>query len=143
MGWAKPSPVVPWCTYTDPELARVGLSEAEALAQGIAHKVYRFPLEDIDRARTESETDGFAKVVTDPRGKLLGAGIAAPHAGELIAEYALAITRGLKAADVSGTIHAYPTFAMVNRRAADQRLKDGLTPTSKRWIKRIFGLRGG
>jgi pyruvate/2-oxoglutarate dehydrogenase complex dihydrolipoamide dehydrogenase (E3) component len=86
--------------------------------------------------------EGFAKIVTDPRGKLLGAGIAAPHAGELIAEYALAITQGLKAADVSSTIHAYPTFAMVNRRAADQRLKDGLTPTAKRWIKRIFGLRG-
>lgn len=142
MGWMKPSTVVPWCTYTDPELARVGLSETEAMAQGIAHKVYRFPLEDIDRARAEGETEGFAKVVTDPRGKLLGAGIVAPHAGELIAEYALAITRGLKAADVSGTIHAYPTFAMVNRRAADQRLKEGLTPTSKRWIKRIFGLRG-
>jgi len=142
MGWAKPAPVVPWCTYTDPELARVGLSEDDAKAQGIAHKVYRFPLEDIDRARAEGETEGFAKIVTDPRGKLLGAGIVAPHAGELIAEYTLAIGRGLKAADVSGTIHAYPTFAMVNRRVADQRMKDGLTPSSKRWIKRIFGLRG-
>jgi pyruvate/2-oxoglutarate dehydrogenase complex dihydrolipoamide dehydrogenase (E3) component len=142
MGWAKPSSVVPWCTYTDPELARVGLAEAEAQAQAVPHKVYRFPLEDIDRARAEGETEGFAKVVTDPRGRLLGAGIVAPHAGELIAEYALAIGKGLKASDVSGTIHAYPTFAMVNRRAADQRLKEGLTPTSKRWIKRIFGLRG-
>ena len=142
MGWAKPAPVVPWCTYTDPELARVGLSEDDAKAQGIAHKVYRFPLEDIDRARAEGETEGFAKIVTDPRGKLLGAGIVAPHAGELIAEYTLAIGRGLKAADISGTIHAYPTFAMVNRRVADQRMKDGLTPSSKRWIKRIFGLRG-
>jgi pyruvate/2-oxoglutarate dehydrogenase complex dihydrolipoamide dehydrogenase (E3) component len=142
MGWAKPSPVVPWCTYTDPELARVGLSETEAMAQGVAHRVYRFPLEDIDRARAEGEAEGLAKIVTDPRGRLLGAGIVAPHAGELIAEYALAITRGLKAADVSGTIHAYPTLAMVNRRVADQRMKDGLTPASKGWIKRIFGLRG-
>jgi pyruvate/2-oxoglutarate dehydrogenase complex dihydrolipoamide dehydrogenase (E3) component len=142
MGWAKPSPVVPWCTYTDPELARVGLSETEAMARNMAHHIYRFPLEDIDRARAEGETEGFAKVVTDPRGKLLGAGIVSPHAGELIAEYALAITRGLKAADISGTIHPYPTFAMVNRRVADQRMKDGLTPASKGWIKRIFGLRG-
>jgi len=142
MGWAKPSPVVPWCTYTDPELARVGLSESEAMARGIVHKVYRFPLEDIDRARAEGETEGFAKIVTDPRGKLLGAGIVAPHAGELIAEYALAIGKGLKASDVSGTIHPYPTFAMVNRRVADQRMKDGLTPSSKGWIKRIFRLRG-
>jgi pyruvate/2-oxoglutarate dehydrogenase complex dihydrolipoamide dehydrogenase (E3) component len=142
MGWSKPSPVVPWCTYTDPELARVGLSEAEARAQGVAHEVYRFPLEDIDRARAEGETEGFAKIVTDPRGRLLGAGIVAPHAGELIAEYALAIGHGMKAADVSGTIHPYPTFAMVNRRAADQRMKQGLTPNAKAWIRRIFGLRG-
>ncbi len=142
MGWAKPSPVVPWCTYTDPELARVGLSEAEAKAKGIAHKAYRFPLEDIDRARAEGETEGFAKIVADPRGRLLGAGIVAPHAGELVAEFALAIGKGLKAADISGTIHPYPTFAMLNRRAADQRMKDGLTPSSKGWIKRIFGLRG-
>jgi pyruvate/2-oxoglutarate dehydrogenase complex dihydrolipoamide dehydrogenase (E3) component len=133
---------VPWCTYTDPELARVGLSEDEAKTQGIAHRVYRFPLEDIDRARAEGETEGLAKIVTDPRGRILGAGIVAPHAGELVAEYALAIGKALKASDVSGTIHPYPTFAMVNRRAADQRMKEGLTPSSKGWIMRIFGLRG-
>jgi pyruvate/2-oxoglutarate dehydrogenase complex dihydrolipoamide dehydrogenase (E3) component len=142
MGWAKPSPVVPWCTYTDPELARVGVSEAEAKARGVAHAVYRFPLEDIDRARAEGETEGLAKIVTDPRGRLLGAGIVAPHAGELVAEYALAIAHGMKAADISGTIHPYPTFSMVNRRAADQRMKEGLTPNAKTWIRRIFGLRG-
>jgi len=142
MGWAKPSAVVPWCTYTEPELARVGLSETEARAQGVAHEVYRFPLEDVDRARAEGETEGLAKIVTDPRGRLLGAGIVAPHAGELVAEYALAIAHGMKAADISGTIHPYPTFSMVNRRAADQRMKEGLTPTAKTWIRRIFGLRG-
>ena len=65
-----------------------------------------------------------------------------PHAGELIAEYALALTKGMKAADVSGTIHAYPTLAQINRRVADQRLKEGLTPSSKAWIRRVFGLRG-
>ena len=142
MGWSKPSPCVPWCTYTDPELARVGLSESDARAQGIGHRVYRFPLEDVDRARAEGDTEGFAKIVTDPRGRLLGAGIVAPHAGELIAEYALAIGKGLRARDVSATIHAYPTFAMLNRRVADQRVKEGLTATAKGWIKRIFGLRG-
>ena len=73
MRWAKPSPVVPWCTFTDPELARVGLSETEAKQRGVAHRVYRFPFDDIDRARTEGETEGFAKIVTDPKGKLLGA----------------------------------------------------------------------
>ena len=122
---------MPWCTYTDPELARVGLSETEAKQQGIAHRVYRFPFDDIDRARAEGETEGFAKIVTDPRGKLLGAAIVGPHAGELIAEYVLAMTKGMKAADISATIHTYPTLAQINRRVADQRLKEGLTPSSK------------
>jgi pyruvate/2-oxoglutarate dehydrogenase complex dihydrolipoamide dehydrogenase (E3) component len=142
MKWAKPSPVVPWCTFTDPELARVGLSETEAKQQGVAHRVYRFPLHDIDRARAEGETEGLAKLLTDPKGKLIGAAIVAPHAGELIAECSLAMTSGLKAVDLSATIHAYPTFSMVTRRAADQRLKEGLTPASKSWIKRLFGLQG-
>jgi len=142
MSWAKPSTVVPWATYTDPELARVGLSESEAKHHGIAHRVYRFALNDIDRARAEGETEGFAKLVTTPGGKLLGAAIVAPHAGELIAECALAMNHGLKLGDLSSTIHPYPTFAMVMRRAADQRLKEGLTPSSKRWIKRLFGLQG-
>ena len=142
MKWAKPSVVVPWATYTDPELARVGLSESEAKHQGIAHRVYRFPLDDIDRARAEGETEGLAKLVTAPNGRLLGAAIVAPHAGELIAECALALNKGLKAGDLSSTIHAYPTLAMVTRRAADQRLKEGLTPSSKGWIKRLFGLQG-
>jgi pyruvate/2-oxoglutarate dehydrogenase complex dihydrolipoamide dehydrogenase (E3) component len=142
MKWAKPNTVVPWATYTDPELARVGLSESEAKQHGIAHRVYRFALDDIDRARAEGETEGLAKLVTAPNGKLLGAAIVAPHAGELIAECALALNKGLKAADLSSTIHAYPTFSMVTRRAADQRLKEGLTPSSKVWIKRLFGLQG-
>jgi pyruvate/2-oxoglutarate dehydrogenase complex dihydrolipoamide dehydrogenase (E3) component len=143
MGWAKPSKVIPWCTYTDPELARVGLSETEAKQQGVMHRVYTFPFEDNDRARAEGETEGLAKIVTDPHGKLLGAAIVGAHAGELIAEYALAVTKGMKAADISGTVHAYPTLAQINRRVADQRLKEGLTPSSKAWIRRIFGLRGG
>lgn len=142
LGWAKPSTAVPWCTYTDPELARVGLSEHDAKQRGIAHRVYRFPFEDIDRARAEGETAGFAKLVTDPKGRLLGAGIVGPHAGELIAEAVLAVTQGLKVAALSSAIHTYPTLAQVTRRAADQRLKEGLTPASKAWIRRIFRLRG-
>jgi pyruvate/2-oxoglutarate dehydrogenase complex dihydrolipoamide dehydrogenase (E3) component len=142
MRWAKPSPVVPWCTYTDPELARVGLSETEAKQRGIAHRVYRFAFTEIDRARAEGETEGFAKIVTEPGGKLLGAAIVGPHAGELIAEYALAMTKGMSAKDLTGVIHAYPTLAQINRRVADQRLKEGLTPSSKRWIQRLFRLQG-
>ncbi len=140
--WATPSRVVPWCTYTDPELARVGISETEARVAGVAHRVYRFPFEDIDRARAEDEIAGFAKLVTNPRGRILGAAIVGAHAGELIAECVLAMTKGLKAADLAASIHAYPTLAQVNRRAADQRQKESLTPAAKAWIRRIFGLRG-
>ena len=142
MSWAKPSPVVPWCTFTDPELARVGLSEAEATGHGIAHRVYRFPFAEIDRARAEDETEGLAKIVTDPKGKVLGAAIVGPHAGELIAEYVLAIAKGMNAKDLTSLIHTYPTLAQINRRVADQRLKEGLTPNAKLWIQRIFGLQG-
>lgn len=133
---------IPWCTYTDPELARVGLSESEALQQGVAHRVYRFPFADIDRAVTEGETGGMAKIITTPRGKLLGACIVGPHAGELIAEYVLAISKGMKAGDLSNTIHIYPTLAQINRRVADQRLKEALTPKRKQWLKWIFDWRG-
>jgi pyruvate/2-oxoglutarate dehydrogenase complex dihydrolipoamide dehydrogenase (E3) component len=142
MRWAKPSLVVPWCTFTDPELARVGLSETEAKQQGVAHRVYRFAFDDIDRARAESESAGFAKIVTDPGGKLLGAAIVGAHAGELIAEYVLALSEGMNAKALTGVIHTYPTFSQINRRVAVQRLREGLTPSARRWIQRIFRLRG-
>ncbi|MFQ5487202.1 MAG: dihydrolipoyl dehydrogenase family protein [Gammaproteobacteria bacterium] len=134
--------VIPWCTFSDPELARVGLSESEARQAGIRHQVYRFPFQDIDRAQAEGETAGCAKIITDPKGRLLGAALAGPHAGELIHEYALALARNMKAADLSKVIHIYPTLAQINRRVADQRLKAGLTPNAKKWLKRLFGLRG-
>jgi pyruvate/2-oxoglutarate dehydrogenase complex dihydrolipoamide dehydrogenase (E3) component len=142
MRWARPSAVVPWCTFTSPELARVGLSETQAKQSGIAYRAYRFPFADIDRARAEDETAGFAQIITTPSGKLLGAAIVGPRAGELIAEYGLALAHGMKAQDISATIHAYPTFAQINRRVADQRMKEALTPGAKRWIRRLFGLRG-
>jgi pyruvate/2-oxoglutarate dehydrogenase complex dihydrolipoamide dehydrogenase (E3) component len=142
MSWAKPSPVIPWCTYTDPELARVGLSETEARTHGIEHRVYRFPFDDVDRARAEGETEGFAKLVTDRRGRLLGAAIVGAHAGELIAECVLAIGNRMKVDDLSAAIHPYPTRSQIARRAADQRRKEALTPASRAWMRRVFGLRG-
>ncbi len=134
--------VIPWATFCDPELARVGLSETEAKEQGIAHKAYTFPFQDMDRARADGTSEGFAKIITSPKGKLLGAAIVGPHAGELIHEYVLAIAKGMKASDLSSVIHIYPTLAQINRRVADARMKEGLTPSAKKWIKRIFGLRG-
>jgi pyruvate/2-oxoglutarate dehydrogenase complex dihydrolipoamide dehydrogenase (E3) component len=138
----KPATAIPWCTFTDPELARIGPSESEALRQGIAHRVHRFAFADNDRARADGDTDGFAKLVTEPGGRILGAAIVGAHAGELIAEYALAIARGLKAADVSAAIHVYPTLSQASRRVADARMKDALTPAAKRWLRFLFGLRG-
>lgn len=143
MRWARPSAVVPWCTYTDPELARVGLSETDARAHGIVHRVYRFPFEHIDRARADGETEGFAKLVTDPRGRLLGAAIVGADAGELIAECVLAIEKRMKAGDLSAAIHTYPTRSQIARRAADQRRRESLTPASRVWMRRLFSLRGG
>ncbi len=133
---------IPWCTFTSPELARVGISEQEARAEGIQHHVYSFPFDEIDRAITDGQTLGKAKVITRPNGKILGVCIVGAKAGELIAEYALAMSAGLKLSALSKTIHIYPTLAQLNRRVADQRLKAGLTPSRKKWIKRLFGLRG-
>lgn len=134
--------VVPWCTFTDPELARVGLSEDEAQTQGVRHRVYRFPFTDIDRAQTAGDTAGLAKLVTAPNGRLLGATILGPNAGELIHEFVLAMAHNLKVADIPRAIHIYPTLAQICRRAADQAMKERLTPAAKKWIKFIFRLRG-
>ncbi len=134
--------VIPWCTFTEPELARVGVSEMEAKHQNIPHRVYKFPFAELDRARADGDTEGFAKIITDLKGVILGAAIAGPHAGELIHEYVLAMAKRMTTNDLSGIIHVYPTLAQINRRVADQRRKESLTPTAKKWIMRIAGLRG-
>jgi pyruvate/2-oxoglutarate dehydrogenase complex dihydrolipoamide dehydrogenase (E3) component len=134
---------IPWCTFTSPELARVGVSEQEARTQGITHDVYCFPFSEIDRAITDDETAGMAKIITTSRGKILGACIVGPHAGELIAEYSLAMSTGLSVSDLSKTIHLYPSLAQINRRVADIRLKASLTPFKQKILKTCFGLRGG
>ncbi|MGH8773370.1 MAG: pyridine nucleotide-disulfide oxidoreductase, partial [Burkholderiales bacterium] len=121
----------------------VGLSEREARRQNVPHKIFRFEFADIDRAQAEGETAGFAKVITDPKGNLLGAVIVGRHAGELIHEYVLAVTKRMKISDLAGAIHIYPTLAQINRRAADMQLKAQLTPFRKKLLRWIFGLRGG
>jgi pyruvate/2-oxoglutarate dehydrogenase complex dihydrolipoamide dehydrogenase (E3) component len=102
--------VVPWATFTDPEVARVGLSETEARAQGIAFETVRYPLDDLDRAITEGATDGWVKVLVKPgTDRILGAQIVGAEAGELIAEFVLAMTQNLGLKKILGTIHIYPT----------------------------------
>ena len=133
--------VVPWVTYTDPELARVGLTEQQAIEKGIAPTVLRFDFKDIDRALAEVETAGFTKLITH-KGKILGATILGPHAGELIHEIVLAMQTGTKISEVSATIHAYPTLAQIHRRTVNTlyapKLFSSRTRTVVKWINRLL-----
>lgn len=111
--------VIPWTTFTDPEIARVGLSESEAREQGVAHEVTVFPLKELDRALTESATHGFVKILTPPgKDRILGATIVGDHAGDLLAEFVLAMKHGLGLNKILGTIHPYPTMIEANKFAA-------------------------
>lgn len=115
---------VPWVTFTDPEVARVGLAEADARARwGDRATVWRYDYARLDRAITAGRAEGFAKLVGDPRGHLVGATVAAPAGGEAIAELAAWIVQGRRIDDVSRTVHAYPTFAEGPARAADEHLR--------------------
>lgn len=112
--------VVPWVTFTDPEVARVGLTESEARARHGDVHVHRFPFARIDRALTEGEASGFAKVIVDRKERVLGAHIIGPRAGEALGEWVLAMEHGLRLPDVGRAIHVYPTIARINRRVADE-----------------------
>jgi len=133
---------VSWCTFTDPELAHAGLGEEELRRRGAKFQVYRFPFSKLDRAVTESESAGLVKVFANSRGKILGASVLGANAGEMIAEYALAIKAKTGLGAISSTIHPYPTYALGNRRAADIFATKVLTPSRVTWIKRLLRLRG-
>jgi pyruvate/2-oxoglutarate dehydrogenase complex dihydrolipoamide dehydrogenase (E3) component len=107
--------VVPQVVYTDPEVASVGLTETEAMAQGLRYQVAHFPLTELDRAITDRATTGFARILLR-RGRILGASLIGPHAGELVHELALAMRVRAKAREISELVHAYPTYAQVHRR---------------------------
>jgi pyruvate/2-oxoglutarate dehydrogenase complex dihydrolipoamide dehydrogenase (E3) component/uncharacterized membrane protein YdjX (TVP38/TMEM64 family) len=110
---------IPWATFTDPEVARVGLSEEEAQAQGVPHTVTRYDIDDLDRAITDGSTRGFVKVLTVPgRDRILGVTIVGEHAGDLLAEYVLAMKHGLGLNKILGTVHTYPTLSEANKQAA-------------------------
>ncbi|MEO5845557.1 MAG: FAD-dependent oxidoreductase, partial [Caldimonas sp.] len=111
--------VIPWATFTDPEVARVGLSESEAKAQKVAFEVTRFELQELDRAVTDGATQGFVKVLAVPgKDTILGVTIVGEHAGDLLAEYVLAMKHGLGLNKILGTIHAYPTLSEASRSVA-------------------------
>jgi dihydrolipoamide dehydrogenase len=111
--------VVPWCTFTDPEVARVGINETEAKEHGIAHEVYTYGIDDLDRAIADGEAHGFVKVITPPGSdKILGVTIAGEHAGDLLVEYVAAMKHGFGLNKILGTIHTYPTLGEANKYAA-------------------------
>ncbi len=111
--------VIPWATFTDPEVARVGLNETEARERGVAHEVTVYALDDLDRAIADGVAHGQVKVLTAPGSdRILGATIAGEHAGELIAEFVSAMRHGLGLNKILGTIHVYPTLAEANKYAA-------------------------
>jgi len=134
---------VTWCTFTDPELAHVGATEADLRSRGVDFEVSRFPYSKIDRAITDGETTGMIKVFARKfSGKIFGAAILGVNAGDLICEYAIAIRNGVTLRQISDTIHPYPTYGLGNRRAADQWYIRKQSRTVVRWIQRIFGYRG-
>jgi len=111
--------VIPWATFTEPEVARVGLNEQEAREKHIAHQVTRYGMDDLDRAIADGEAHGFVKVLTRPGSdQILGVTIVGEHAGDLIAEYVLAMRHKLGLNQILGTIHIYPTLAEANKYAA-------------------------
>ena len=113
--------VIPWATFIDPEVARVGLNEQEAKEKNIPYEMVKYGIDDLDRAIADSETQGFVKVLTVPgKDKILGVTIVGTHAGDLLAEYVMAMKHGLGMNKILGTIHTYPTLAEANKYAAGE-----------------------
>ncbi len=133
--------IIPWTTYTDPEVARVGLNRTEAEAKGIPHEAVRVDLADIDRAVCESETDGFIEVITRKRrSTILGVTIVAPRAGEIISEFVLAMKYNIGLSKILSSIHAYPTWSEAAAAAAGA-WKRNHTPKWALWcLKHFFRL---
>jgi len=131
--------VMPWCTYTDPEIAHVGYYEADARKAGFDVATITQELADNDRAILDGETSGFARVHYDRKaGRILGGTIVARHAGEMIGELTLAITTGQKMSALASTIHPYPTQAEALKRIGDAYMREKLTPRVKALFKKWF-----
>ena len=130
--------VIPSATFTEPEIARVGLNESEAQEQGIAYEMTRYGIDDLDRAIADSEAHGFVKVLTVPgKDRILGVTIVGEHAGDLIAEYVLAMRHGLGLNKILGTIHIYPTLAEANKYAAGEWKRAHAPEKLLSWIARF------
>ncbi len=136
--------VIPFATFTDPEVARVGLNEQEASAQGVPYEATVYHLDDLDRAIADGEDFGFIKLLTVPgKDKILGATIVGEHAGDLIAEFVAAMRHGLGLNKILGTIHIYPTWAEGNKYVAGNWKKDHAPEKLLRWVERFHAWRRG
>jgi pyruvate/2-oxoglutarate dehydrogenase complex dihydrolipoamide dehydrogenase (E3) component/uncharacterized membrane protein YdjX (TVP38/TMEM64 family) len=129
--------VIPWCTFTDPEVARVGINEQEAKQQDIDYELTTYGIDDLDRAITDSEAHGLVKVLTQPgKDRILGVTIVGEHAGDLISEFVLAMRHGLGLNKILGTIHIYPTMAEANKYAAGNWKKAHAPAGLLKWLER-------
>ena len=136
--------VIPWATFIEPEVARVGLNEQEARAQGVPFELTRFGIDDLDRAIADSEAHGFIKVLTVPgKDRILGVTIVGEHAGDLIAEYVLAMKQGIGLNRILGTIHIYPTLAEANKYAAGNWKRAHAPERLLEWVGRFHAWRRG
>jgi pyruvate/2-oxoglutarate dehydrogenase complex dihydrolipoamide dehydrogenase (E3) component/uncharacterized membrane protein YdjX (TVP38/TMEM64 family) len=136
--------VIPWATFVDPEVARVGLNEQDAKEQGVAVEVTRYELGELDRAIADSATRGFVKVLTPPGSDtILGVTIVGAHAGDLLAEYVLAMKHGLGLNKILGTIHTYPTMAEANKYAAGEWKRAHQPAKLLAWVGRFHAWRRG
>lgn len=133
---------IPWVTYTDPELAHVGETEAEARTRHAKINVLRWHLGENDRAQAERETDGEIKVITDMHSRILGATIVGPHAGELILPWVLAKSRGMKLSAMASVVAPYPTLSEISKRVASSYYTPTLFSARTRAIVRFLGLFG-
>ena len=136
--------VIPAATFIDPEVARVGLNEQEAKAQNIAYEVSKYGIDDLDRAIADGEAHGFVKVLTVPgKDKILGVTIVGVHAGDLLAEYVLAMKHGLGLNKILGTIHTYPTLAESNKYVAGEWKRAHQPAKLLEWVKKYHDWRRG
>lgn len=136
--------VIPWATFTEPEVARVGLNEIEAKEQGIEVEVTRYGIDDLDRAIADGEAHGFVKVLTPPgKDTILGVTIVGEHAGDLIAEYVMAMKHGLGLNKILGTIHIYPTLAEANKFAAGEWKRANAPQKVLEWVQKFHTWRRG
>jgi len=136
--------VIPWATFTDPEVARVGLNETDAAARGIACEVTRYDIDDLDRAIADGEAHGFIKVLTVPgKDRILGATIVGYHAAELLAEYVMAMKHGIGLNKILGTIHVYPTLSETNKFAAGEWRKAHKPAALLDWAEKFHAWRRG